>query len=87
MINQIVHKSKDFFSILVQKSICNTRVLAKDFSNRPSKGRTIFPRKKSATVKIVDMFRSQIKKNSSEARVKMHKYISFAARWWSLLMR
>jgi hypothetical protein len=43
--------------------------------------------KKSATIKIVDMFQSQMRKNSSEARVKMHGDIPFAAPWWSWLMR
>ncbi len=43
--------------------------------------------KKSATIKIVDMFQSQMTKNGSEARVKMHGDIPFAAPWWSWLMR
>jgi hypothetical protein len=43
--------------------------------------------KKSATIKIVDMFQSQMGKNGSEARVKMHGDIPFAAPWWSWLMR
>ncbi len=43
--------------------------------------------KKSATIKIVDMFQLQMKKNGSEARVKMHGDIPFAAPWWSWLMR
>ncbi len=43
--------------------------------------------KKSATLKIVDMFQSQMRKNGSEARVKMHGDIPFAAPWWSWLMR
>lgn len=43
--------------------------------------------KKSATIKIVDMFQSQMRKNGSEARVKMHGDIPFAAPWWSWLMR
>jgi hypothetical protein len=42
---------------------------------------------KSAKIKIVDMFQSQMKKNGSEARVKMHGDIPFAATWWSWLMR
>jgi hypothetical protein len=42
--------------------------------------------KKSATIKIVDMFQSQMRKNDSEARVKMHGDIPFAAPWWSWLM-
>ncbi|MDQ4101285.1 MAG: hypothetical protein M3115_03755 [Thermoproteota archaeon] len=43
--------------------------------------------KKSATIKIIDMFQSQVKRNGSEARVKMHGDIPFAAPWWSWLMR
>ncbi|HEX2230669.1 MAG TPA: hypothetical protein VHG34_00620 [Nitrososphaeraceae archaeon] len=43
--------------------------------------------KKSASIKIIDMFQSQVKKNGSEARVKMHGDIPFAAPWWSWLMR
>ena len=43
--------------------------------------------KKSATIKIVDTFQSQMRKNGSEARVKMHGDIPFAAPWWSWLMR
>ncbi|HEX2170062.1 MAG TPA: hypothetical protein VHF65_07170 [Nitrososphaera sp.] len=42
---------------------------------------------KSATLKIVDIFQSQMRKNGSEARVKMHGDIPFAAPWWSWLMR
>jgi hypothetical protein len=42
---------------------------------------------KSATLKIVDIFQLQIRKNGSEARVKMHGDIPFAAPWWSWLMR
>jgi hypothetical protein len=41
--------------------------------------------KKSATIKIVDVFQSQM--SGSEARVKMHGDIPFAAPWWSWLMR
>jgi hypothetical protein len=43
--------------------------------------------KKSATIKIVDMFQAQMNKNGSEARVKMHGDIPFAAPWWAWLMR
>jgi hypothetical protein len=43
--------------------------------------------KKSATIKVVDMFQSQMSKNGSDARVKMHGDIPFAAPWWSWLMR
>jgi hypothetical protein len=43
--------------------------------------------KKSATIKIVDMFQSHMRKNGSDARVRMHGDIPFAAPWWSWLMR
>ena len=43
--------------------------------------------KKSATIKIVDMFQLQMRKNGSDAQVKMHGDIPFAAPWWSWLMR
>jgi hypothetical protein len=43
--------------------------------------------KKSATIKLVDMFQVQLKKNGSDARVKMHGDIPFAAPWWAWLMR
>jgi hypothetical protein len=43
--------------------------------------------KKSDTIKIVDMFQSQMRKNGSEARVQMHGDIPFAAPRWSWLMR
>ena len=43
--------------------------------------------KKSATIKLVDMFESQMRKNGSDARVKMHGDIPFAAPWWAWLMR
>ena len=43
--------------------------------------------KKSATIKVVDMFQSQMRKNGTEARVKMHGDIPFAAPWFAWLMR
>jgi hypothetical protein len=43
--------------------------------------------KKSATIKIVHLFQAQMKKNGSDARVKMHGDIPFAAHWWAWLMR
>ena len=43
--------------------------------------------KKSTTIKITDIFHSQMRKNGSEARVKMYGDIPFAAPWWSWLMR
>jgi hypothetical protein len=43
--------------------------------------------KKSATIKVVELFQSQMRKNGTEARVKMHGDILFAALWWSWLMR
>jgi hypothetical protein len=43
--------------------------------------------KKSATIKVVGMFQSQMRKNGTEATVRMHGDIRFAAPWWSSLMR
>ena len=43
--------------------------------------------RKSATIKIVDMFQAQMNKNGSHAQVKMHGNIPFAAPWWAWLMR
>ena len=43
--------------------------------------------KKAATMKIVDTFQEQIKKNGSDARIKMHGDIPIAAAWWSWLLR
>jgi hypothetical protein len=37
--------------------------------------------KKAATLKIVDIFQDQIKKNGSDARIKMFGDIPFAAGW------
>lgn len=43
--------------------------------------------KKSATIKLVDMFQAQLKNNDSDARVKMHGDVPFAAPWWAWLMK
>ena|SRR6187200_2820065 len=43
--------------------------------------------KKAATLKIVDTFQDQIKKNGSDARIKMFGDIPIAAGWWSWLLR
>ena len=43
--------------------------------------------KKAATLKIVDTFQDQIKKNGSDARIKMFGDIPLAAGWWSWLLR
>ena len=43
--------------------------------------------KKAAVMKIVDMFQNQIKKNSSDARIKMYGDIPFATSWWSWLFK
>lgn len=43
--------------------------------------------KKSATIKLVDMFQAQLKNNDSYARVKMHGDVPFAAPWWAWLMK
>jgi hypothetical protein len=43
--------------------------------------------KKAAAIKIVDTFQDQIKKNGSDARIKMFGDIPFATAWWSWLFR
>jgi hypothetical protein len=43
--------------------------------------------KKSATIKIVDAFQDQLRKYGSEAKIKMHGDMPFAAPWWAWLMR
>lgn len=43
--------------------------------------------KKAATIKIVDTFQDQIKKDGSDARIKMFGDIPFATPWWSWLFR
>lgn len=43
--------------------------------------------KKTATIKIVDIFQSQIKKNGSDARITIFGDIPFATPWWSWLFR
>jgi hypothetical protein len=43
--------------------------------------------KKAATIKIVDTFQDQIKKNGSDARIKMYGDIPLATGWWSWLFR
>jgi hypothetical protein len=43
--------------------------------------------KKAAALKIVDTFQDQIKKNGSDARIKMYGDVPFAAGWWSWLFR
>jgi hypothetical protein len=43
--------------------------------------------KKTAAMKIVDMFQNQIKKNGSDARIKMYGDIPFATPWWSWLFK
>jgi hypothetical protein len=42
---------------------------------------------KSAAIKVVKEFQEQIKNTGSEARVKMHGDMPFAAPWWAWLMR
>ncbi|HEX6067570.1 MAG TPA: hypothetical protein VFZ05_02110 [Nitrososphaera sp.] len=42
---------------------------------------------KSATIRMVDLFQGQLKKNGSDARVKMHGDKPFAAPWWAWLMK
>lgn len=43
--------------------------------------------KKSATIKMIDHFQDQLCKYGSEAKIKMHGDIPFAAPWWAWLMR
>jgi hypothetical protein len=43
--------------------------------------------KKTATLKIVDTFQDQIKKNGSDARIKMYGDVPIAAGWWSWLLK
>jgi hypothetical protein len=43
--------------------------------------------KKSATIKIIDHFQGQLRKYGSEAKIKMHGDIPFAAPWWAWLMK
>jgi hypothetical protein len=43
--------------------------------------------KKTATLKIVDTFQDQIKKNDSDARIKMYGDVPIAAGWWSWLLK
>jgi hypothetical protein len=43
--------------------------------------------KKAAAIKIVETFQDQIKKNGSDARIKMFGDIPFATGWWSWLFR
>ena len=43
--------------------------------------------KNAATMKIVDTFQDQIKKNGSDARIKMYGDVPVAAGWWSWLLR
>jgi hypothetical protein len=43
--------------------------------------------RKAATIKIVDFFQGQLRKYGSEAKIKMHGDIPFAAPWWAWLMR
>jgi len=43
--------------------------------------------KKSATTRIIDSFQEQLRKYGSEAKIKMHGDLPFAAPWWAWLMR
>lgn len=42
---------------------------------------------KSATIRIINLFQGQLKRNGSEARVKMYGDVPFAAPWWGWLMK
>jgi hypothetical protein len=52
---------------------------------------TILPQElhnmKSATIRIVDALQGQLRKYGSEAKIKMHGDIPFAAPWWAWLMK
>jgi hypothetical protein len=43
--------------------------------------------KKAAIMKVVDTFQDQLKKNGSDARIKMFGDIPVAAGWWSWLLK
>ena len=43
--------------------------------------------KKSAASRLIGMFSDQLKKNGSEASIKMYGDIPFAAPWWAWLMK
>jgi len=43
--------------------------------------------RKTATIMIVGFFQGQLRKYGSEAKIKMHGDIPFAAPWWAWLMR
>lgn len=42
---------------------------------------------KGATTRIIDALQGQLRKYGSEAKIKMHGDISFAAPWWAWLMK
>ena len=43
--------------------------------------------KKTATIKIIDVFQDQLRRRGSEAKIKMHGDITFAGPRWAWLMR
>jgi hypothetical protein len=43
--------------------------------------------RKSAEMKLVDLFQDQLQKNSSSARIRLYGDMPFAAPWWSWLMK
>jgi hypothetical protein len=43
--------------------------------------------RKSAEIKLVDMFQDQLRKNGSNARIRLYGDVPFAAPWWSWLMK
>lgn len=43
--------------------------------------------KKAAIIKGVDLFQDQVRKNGSDARIKMHGDVPIATSWWSWLFR
>ncbi len=42
---------------------------------------------KGATVRIIDALEGQLRKYGTEAKIKMHGDIPFAAPWWAWLMK
>ena len=43
--------------------------------------------KRTAKIKVVDAFQDQLRKYGSEAKIKTHGDLPFAAPWWAWLMR
>jgi hypothetical protein len=75
-------------NILLENSIFVSQSSCKGFFSSLFYRKNYLPEiKNSATIKIINIFQSQMRKKCSEARVKFHGDIPFAAAWWSWLMR